>query len=221
MIMKDEQVIDIIEKEFKSKTLGLTEQYLKIHSPIYIDQKLKVDRIDRETGNELITAYLPVLDEKFYIAVIIDTKTSKVIGFYSEAYQRVYFRAISKQLSEDQLRSMTKLKPTESWNMGDPRKDSKSNYNFSSFIILPNPEPDEFGDKLKKLLDLLEQDKDGIKRLVDKANGYIQVAMTIHNANGMIGGPTINKECIQKMNDLRLEINFDLYVEGKMFKRTY
>ncbi len=72
--MTDEQVIDIIEKEFKSKTLGVTEQYLEIHSPIYIDHKLKVDRIDREKGDESIIAYLPVLNEKFYFAVYIDTK---------------------------------------------------------------------------------------------------------------------------------------------------
>jgi hypothetical protein len=46
--MNDNKIIEIIEKEFKLKTLGVTNQYLKIHSPIYIDNKLKIDRIDRE-----------------------------------------------------------------------------------------------------------------------------------------------------------------------------
>jgi hypothetical protein len=84
--------------------------------------------------------------------------------------------------------------------------------------LLPNPEPDEFEDKLKKLLDFLEQDKDGIKKLVDNANGYIQVAMDIHNGNGMIGGHNIDTDDIGRMNDLGLSINFDLYVGGNSFK---
>lgn len=78
--------------------------------------------------------------------------------------------------------------------------------------------PDEFEDKLKKLLDHLEQDKDGIKRLVDNANGYIQVAMEIHNGNGMIGGPNIDIIHIKRMAVLGLSINFDLYVGGNKFK---
>lgn len=82
---------------------------------------------------------------------------------------------------------MTNLMPTEFWNKGDLKKNGKSKYVFSNLKILPNPEPDEFEDKLKKLLDFLEQDKNGIKQLAVSANGYIQVAMDIHNGNGMIG----------------------------------
>lgn len=216
--MTDQQAIELIEKEFKEKTLGVTEQYLEIHSPIYTDNKLKVDRIDRDRKDELIIAYLPVLDEKFYFAVYIDTKTNEVTGVGTEAYQRVYFRATSETLSADELKAMTRLAPTEFWNKGEIRKSGKSSYTFSNFTILPNSEPDEFEDKLKKLLDFLEQDKEGIKRLVDNANGYIQVAMDIHNANGMIGGHNIDTDDIRRMNDLKLSINFDLYVGGNSFK---
>jgi hypothetical protein len=216
--MTDQQTIELIEKEFKEKTLGVTKQYLEIHSPIYADNKLKVDRIDRDGKNEMIIAYLPVLDEKFYFAVYIDTKTNEITGVGTEAYHRVYFRATSETLSADELKAMTRLTPTEFWNKGDLRKTGKSNHTFSNFKILPNPEPDEFEDKLKKLLDFLEQDKDGIKQLVDNANGYIQVAMDIHNANGMIGGHNIDTDDIKRMNDLGLSINFDLYVGGNSFK---
>jgi hypothetical protein len=216
--MTDKQAIELIEKEFKDKTLGVTEQYLEIHSPIYNDNKLKVDRIDRDRKDELIIAYLPVLDEKFYFAVYIDTNTNEVTGVGTEAYHRVYFRATSETLSADNLKSMTHLTPTEFWNKGDFRKNGKSNHTFSNLTILPNPEPDEFEDKLKKLLDFLEQDKDAIKRLAEKADGYIQVAMNIHNGNGMIGGPNIDKDDIRRMNELGLSINFDLYVGGNNFK---
>lgn len=56
--MTDQQAIELIEKEFKDKTLGVTKQYLEIHSPIYSDNKLKVDRIDRDRKDELIYVLL-------------------------------------------------------------------------------------------------------------------------------------------------------------------
>lgn len=216
--MTDQQAIELIEKEFKEKTLAVTEQYFAIHSPIYIDNKLKVDRIDRDTKDELIIAYLPVFNERFYFAVYINTTTNEITGVGTEAFHRVYFRATSETLSADELKAMTSLIPTEFWNKGDLRKSGKSHHTFSRFVILPNPEPDEFEDKLKNLLDFLEQDKDGIRRLVDKASGYIQVAMDFHNGNGMIGGHNIDTDDIKRMNDLGLSINFDLYVGGNSFK---
>ncbi len=82
----------------------------------------------------------------------------------------------------------------------------------------PTPGPDEFEDKLKKLLDFLETDKVGVKNLVKKAEGYIQVAMEFHNGNSMLGGAGISKESIKRMAALNLEINFDLYVSGKTYK---
>ena len=210
--MTDQQVIELIEKEFREKSLGVTEQYLKIHSPIYSDNKIKVDRIDRESKydnqDELIIAYLPVLDEKFYFSVYINPKENEVTGVNTEAYHRVYFRATSETLSIDELKSMTNLNPTDFWNKGDLRKNGRSTHTFSNFAILPNSEPDEFEDKLKNLLDFLEQDKDGIKRLVDNANGYIQVAMDIHYGNGMIGGPYISADDIRRMNNMGLSIGF-------------
>jgi len=220
--MTEQQVTELVEKEFKEKTLGTTEQYLEIHSPIYFNNKIKIDRIDRDSkydnGDELIIAYLPVLDEKFYFAICINPKENEVTGFYTEAYHRVYFRATSEIFSIDELKSMTNLKPTEFWNKGDLRTYGKSKHTFSSFVILPNPEPDEFEDKLRKLLDFLEQDKDGVKQLVDNAYGYVQVAMYIHNATGMIGGPHIDTDAIKRMNDLGLTIDFDLYVGGNPIK---
>lgn len=215
--MTDDQVIELIEKEFKEKILGVTEQYLEIHSPIYTGNKLKIERIDRDPKDNYVIAYLPVLDERFYFAVYINTLTNEITGIGTEAFHRVYFRATSETLSADQLKEMIKLTVTDFGNKGDLRKNGKANHKFSKIEILPNPEPDEFEDKLKKLLSYLEQDRDGIKRLVDNANGYIQVAMDIHNGNGMIGGPTIDTDDIKRMNDLGLSINFDLYVGGNSF----
>jgi Domain of unknown function (DUF4279) len=73
-------------------------------------------------------------------------------------------------------------------------------------------------DKMKNLLDFLETDKVGVKNLVKKAEGYIQVAMEFHNGNSMLGGPNISKESVRRMAALNIDIDFDLYVSGKTYK---
>ena len=91
---------------------------------------------------------------------------------------------------------MCNLKAADSWDKGDPKRNGKLKYKYSRINFLPNPEPDSFEDKLRKLLDYLEQDEDGIRHLAKEADGYIQVAMHVHNANGMISGPAIDKDSI-------------------------
>lgn len=218
--MNDDQIIEIVEKEFRDKFLGVTQQYLEIHNPIYENGKLKIDRIDRERKNGIVSVYVPVQNEKFHFVVWVDSSAHdlEIINtITTEPLNRVYFRATSEELSIAQLKSLTKLTPTESWGKGDVMKSGKANYKFSALSFLPNPEPDEFENKLKKLLDYLETDKDGVKCLVDQANGIIQVTMDFHNGNGMIGGPSINKESIKRLGNLNLSIDFDLYVSGAKF----
>ncbi|WP_431293969.1 DUF4279 domain-containing protein [Pedobacter sp. P26] len=215
--MTDEQVITLIEKEFQEKTFGVTEQYLEIHAPIYINNKLQIVRIDRDR-DKFIIAYLPVIDERFYFAVYIDEDSGKLINIGTEPDHRVYFLATSENFSETELKAMCSLSVDESWNIGDLKKNGRSAYNFSALKIMPNIEPDEFEDKLDKLLTYLETDKKGVSELVEKAEGYIQVAMDIHNGNGMIGGPSIKRESIARMHNLGLSIDFDLYVSGNSFR---
>ncbi|PKK38379.1 hypothetical protein BWI96_00940 [Siphonobacter sp. SORGH_AS_0500] len=214
--MTDQQVIELIEKEFKEKTLGVTEQYLEIHIPIYIDGNLKIDRIDREKKGELIIAYLPVFNERFYFAIYIDIVTNDIISIGTEAHNCVSFRADSAKFNLEELATMTFLDSTDGRNKGD--KKGTGFWEESTIFFEPNPEPDEFEDKLKKLLDFLESDREGTKHLVRNAGGYIQVTMEMHNGNSMLGGPHIDTNALKRMSDLGLGINFDLCVGGKSFK---
>ncbi len=91
--MTDEQAIVIIENEFRQKTLGVTEQYLEIHSPVYVENKIKIDRIDREGKDDTIIAYLPVLNESFYFAVYIDTNTNEVYRSYNRGIPSGLFQS--------------------------------------------------------------------------------------------------------------------------------
>jgi hypothetical protein len=215
--MTDGKIIEMIEKELEDKTLGVTEQNLEIHKPVYKDGKVQIDRIDREEGEGFIIAYLPVEGERFHFAIAIDTDKKKIMGFYIEPYIHVYFSADSEELTLSQLKSMTNLQPTEGWNKGDKRVDGKYTYKSSNIEFFPNPEPDTFEDKMRKLLDFLEQDIEGVKNLIDNAEGYIQVAMEFHDGNGCLGGPHLDIETIHRMSKLNLEIDFDLYAFGNPF----
>lgn len=216
--MTDQYLTEIIEREFKDKTLGVTAQYLEIHAPIYVDNKIKIERIDRNNKHELIIVYLPVVNERFYFAVYIDTDTGEITNIGTEPYHRVYFIATSETLTAEELKAMTILAPTEIWNLGDFRNNGKRKYTYSGIKFLINPEPDEFEDKLKNLLNFLEQDREGITTLTQNANGYIQVVMDIHNGNGLLGGPFIDAKTVNRMSNLSLSIDFDLYAAGNYFK---
>ncbi|MCH5719813.1 DUF4279 domain-containing protein [Niabella hibiscisoli] len=215
--MNNEQFIHIAESEFATPAWEVTRQYLAIHGPAYLDEKLSIARIDREREDGLAVVYVPVVGERFYFAVYIDTITQQITSVGTEANHRVSFKAFSNELSLRDMQNMTLLQATHCWNKGDQKPNTYLNYSYSFIEIQPNPEPDEFEDKLKKLLDRLEVDADGIRQLAQKAGGYIQVSSDIHNGNGLIGGFHITAVQMARMAALGLNIDIDQCVSGKRF----
>ena len=217
--MTDTLIIQKATEEIEAKTFGVTEQFLEVHQIEYLDGKPKVARVDTEKGDGTAIVYFPVIDEKFYVAVYLNTHPEiSVRHVNTEPFHSVYFRTTSEILSFNELSALTKLKPTGGWDKGEKKKFGNSAYKFASLTFEPNPEADEFDDKIKKLLDFLEQDKEGINTLVDKANGYIQVATSFHNGNTMLGGYHLDKNIIKRLGLLNLEIDFDIYADGNKFK---
>lgn len=108
--MTDKEVQEIIEAEFQNKHGEQQNNFLKFTAPIYFDNNINIARIDREGDDEVITAYLPVLDEQFYFAVYIDAKTKRIFNVGSESNNTVYFRAASENLPEHGLKPLIRLK---------------------------------------------------------------------------------------------------------------
>jgi Domain of unknown function (DUF4279) len=217
-----QRLIDIAIDEIESKTWGVTQQFLDIHQVVYVDAKPKVERVDCEKEDGTSIVYFPIKDQKFYLAICLETIPEVLVnGIYIEPYVSVCFSASSETIDLDMLADMTTLKATSTWKKGDLKRDGGTvQHRVNRFRIEPNPGPDEFEDKMKLLLDLLETDKSGVMELVEKAAGYVQVAMEFHNGNTMLGGPNISKEIIARMAALNLEIDFDLYVGGKFYKQS-
>jgi hypothetical protein len=216
--MADLDIIEYAIQEIVTKSWGVTQQFLEIHELVYEDNKPKIAHIDKDDPEGTVIVYFPVKGEKFYFAVYVTTSPAIAVSWVgTEAWHSVYFRATSDSLDYGQLASLTTLKPTYGWNKGEARRYGNSYYKFSCIQFMPNPEPDEFEDKLRKLLDFLEKDVAGIQRLANVANGQIQVASYFHNGNTMLGGFHLDKQLLVRVNALGVEIDFDLYAKGRSF----
>ncbi len=218
--MTDSLIIEKAIEEIEAKTFGVTEQFLKIHKIAYTDNKPTIARLDRDKNDEAIV-YFNIVDEKFFLAIGVEVKPNASVRWINtEPFHSVYFRASSNRLTLAELRQLTNLTSTRGRNKGDKKRpDSGADISWkqSTIDFEPNPEADEFQDKLTKLLNYLEQDKEGVEKLINIAGGYIQVYSSFHNGNTMIGGHHINKDQIKRMSKLNLAIDFDISADGNFY----
>ncbi|MBX7155295.1 MAG: DUF4279 domain-containing protein [Candidatus Kapaibacterium sp.] len=195
--------------------MGITKQYLEVHAVVRVDNKPTIARLETEYDEDSAIVYFPIQDESFFLAVCVSkNELPEVTGIYFQSGNRVYFRATSDKLSFDELAAKTRLKPIDGWNNGEPMKSNPTNnYKFSALHF--NPFPDEAYNmeyKMKLLLTELEKDRKGIKELVESANGYISIAS--YRYIDQFGGIHLDKELVKRLNDIGLEVDFDIYVGG-------
>jgi hypothetical protein len=219
--MDEKEIILKAIEEIQTKTFGLTQQFLDIHEIEFRDPLIDrgMLRVDTEREDGIAVVYFPVKNEKINFTVYLEISPDVVVRSVDTVpYSSVYFKAISPDLDFRQLAALTVLPNSGGWTKGDKRGTGKVTYKNSCIRFEPNPEPDDFEDKLRKLILFLEQDVAGIATLTKMTAGYIQVAMEFHNGNTMLGGPHINRDLIRRMSLLNLEIDFDLYVGGNTLK---
>ncbi len=213
------ELTNVAIEELCYPTLGVTEQYLEIHDVERLQGIPKVERVAVDEKDNLAIVYFKIQGERFRLAVYLQLQP--VIAAYNVATENntaVYLRATSESISANEIKAMTLLQATESFNKGDNRKFGKSSYNYSGLIFEPNLDIDTFENKLDQLLSFLEQDRRGIKLLVEHAHAYIHADIDIHYGNGLIGGPLISKESISRMCALNLAIELSQFVTGNPFQ---
>ncbi|TWR24456.1 DUF4279 domain-containing protein [Mucilaginibacter achroorhodeus] len=209
--MTDEQIFALIDAEFASPTLGVTEQYLEIHEPVYENEIIKIARVNRDKENVTI-AYLPVKNESFFFAVYADEK--EIFNISTESRNTICLRAVSEEMFPEEMQSYLGIIPTSSVKRGAFYPNGKRQYKMNCIEYEPNPEPDEFEDKLLKLLISLENDKIGLLSLSDRVDVFIQATLDFHAGNQLLGGAFINLECIKLMAELNLQISLDVTAWG-------
>lgn len=119
---------------------------------MYDNGKPKVDKVDNDKEDGVVVVYFPVENEKFSFAIYLDTNPEISIRWIgTEPYSCVYFRASSDSLNLEQLSQLTTLKHTGGRNKGDTKRPVGGSgilWKESTIFYEPNPEPDEFEDKL-------------------------------------------------------------------------
>lgn len=213
--MTEQEIRELIQNELTNKEWGFTEQVLEIHSPVYQDGKIIIENIVDDNNEKIV--YLPIVDEHFYLVFWIHTKNKEIIGISIEPGVSIYYKAISENYSSNDLRGISRLEITKSWNKDDQRKPNAGSYGFSCIMIEPDKKPDVFERKIDILLSELMKDPDGVRKLSDLADTIIQVVIHYHNGNGMIGGPSLSEKNIKTLADLNLSIDFDFYISGNQY----
>ena len=204
-------------REVEQPANELTKQFLKIHDIERKDGIPVINRIDLENEELGAQVYFNVDGEKFYCVIYLDIDPEVQVRWMgTEGCFTVYLGAGENNLTTSQIAKMTSLVPSRSWNKGDKTK-TGGKRGFTKVMFEPNPEADEFEDKLDKLLGYLETDKEGVKKIVELANGCVRVAAIFHNGNTMLGGVCLSVSNMKRLCDLGLEIDFDLYAEGNFF----
>src|SRR5688572_7563971 len=192
--MFEDQVSIRVRQEIRERTKRFTGLFLQVHDIHSIEGLPQIEKIDTEREDGIVVAYLPVREQSFYFALYFDNKVNlNLLGVGTEPHNLVYFSASSRELNVDDLSSLTTLEVIRKWTKGQKQQDGPGFHISSRIAIESNAGPDDVVDKIKKLLDILEKDKDGIKRLVGTAFGNIQVDMRFHVGNKMLfGAPKID-----------------------------
>ena len=214
--MKEELIKKAIS-EIENPTFETTKQYLEVHSVELENNRPKVERIDLESFDTTYAVYFSVQDELFFLVVYLNKKNGEINGVETENGHRVYLTATSEYLTHNELSDLTKLRPLTGWNKNDLKKNEKSKHTFSRISFEPTKsQAYELEQKLKILLTELEKDKNGIKKLTEKAETYISVCSSLYIDGNK--GIVFDAGIIKRMSELNLGIGIDQYVYGNELK---
>ena len=205
---------EVAIREIQSPTWAITEQFLQVHSVITNPAELSIGV--SENGSQCQIAYFPVKDEKFFFAIEVENDES-IVAVFSHPFISVALNMFSKTFNSEQMTSLIDYIPIKSWNKGDRWNGDSVRVN-SKIIIDPNPLPDSFGNKLSKLLEVLQSRATEIKAMPNDIEMLIQVTQISHNGNGSIDGLALSASQLTHLAKLEFAIDFDLYAEGKSFK---
>ena len=71
--MTDLEIVKHAIEEVETRSWVITEQFLEIHELIYKDKRPKIAHIDKDRPDGTVVVYFPIKDEKFYLAIYIQT----------------------------------------------------------------------------------------------------------------------------------------------------
>lgn len=212
-------ITNIITDELLNPTFEMTRQYLKILEVKYEDKKPKIAKIDFDENQNLATAYIEVKNERYCLEFIFDTTDNiQLTAVDTLPFVGISFMPTSEKLTTDELLKITSIKPTKTITKGDFFSNGKFEYTYNGLEFETFQEPGRLERKLKYLLDILETDLEGIKKLsVQTSTKDIFVTIVYHIGNGNFTGLYLDNEILNRLARLGLELTFDIYATGEKF----
>ena len=212
-----DKVKQIAISEILNPVWGITQQFFSKHEPILIKKVPQIVRIDANREKNTFYVYFPIKDKAYFFVLIVEKVSDKldIVGVYDESYARAYLYIESERLDPDSVTNLLNINPTEQKNIGSPRHGGIRTYTKNIWIYevekdLPN--------KLERKLDLLLSKIDPISDIIVdlKTDCYISINIVSNSFGGYgsINGYHFNKNLIQKIARLGIELDMDLYVSG-------
>lgn len=164
-----------------------------------------IARTDYDETDGSIVVYFAIDNHSYFLSVQIDPEPTPVVrGVSLAAGNECYLICFSTIHPLSSLLAATHLTPTEQWTMEAGGRSS------GMTIKTPMPLANRVDHNIAILLNLLEEDMDGIRQLATMASTFIQV----HWYGPLQGIPPIHltPETIQRLAALSVAVDFDLYV---------
>ncbi len=209
----NETLIKIAKMEILHPTNNFVKDELHLHELVYEDSSPVPERVGIDDFATTHAVYFKVKEQPYFFAIYINKESLSVNGAGTENGNQIYFTATSEQLSLEEMSNYLSLSPLTGWNKGDLRRSGKSRHSFSRLIFDPfESNAYDFEGKLRILLEFLQNDHTGIKRLAKHADTYISAShyMFVGGNKGLVFPANL----IQRIHNLNLGMSIEQGVYG-------
>jgi Domain of unknown function (DUF4279) len=209
--------IDKAIEEILNPAFAVTKQYLEVNEVQFENGVPKVERVDLDYADNLVSVYFPFKDECYFLQInLVKTPIIKVDFISTESGHRTYLTATSYDLTYEQLAQNLTFKPLTGWSKGDLKNESSHN-KFSRISFEPfKSKAYKLEKQLELLLTELEKDVENLRRLTEKATTYISICKYQYISGN--AGIHFSIEIINRLSKLNLSIDIDTYIVGNAIK---
>jgi hypothetical protein len=218
--LKD-QILKVARTEIENPIIPSAEQLLAVMEvEVDANNLAIVKHFEINQENQEAIVFFQLKEFCFYLEIHLDlTDEIEVVFANTTPYINISLSFLSEEYSLDQLIEKTILQPSEIIKIGDitylyDNIDDKSDYN--NIIFTGSEKPGHFEEKLIEFINFLEQDKAGIKELVQMTGDQtLFIIFVYHISNGNLSDLQLSSNVIKRLAELDLQVTFDLYTEGE------
>jgi hypothetical protein len=221
---------EIADNEFNDPQWAVTRQFLEVNDIELLNNEYTYERysignqkfVFVDINNRIekycyeIVFYYKIKDERYFYCIGVDIDKKEITRVFMCESCYCYLSACSENMTLQEMAKLTKLKYFDGGTKGEKTNRGRGFYSTSWIEYrFTNNESYFMEDALNMLLDELEKDEIGIKKLVKKTNASIQIVKYQYiSANA---GIEINTETIKRLYKLNLSFSIDMYICGERF----